>query len=50
MSTDRGSDEIKKSMAYDLIEIIESGSGKQNYTPEEIKTLIKVYITGLTQR
>ncbi len=49
MPTDRESNEIKKSMAYDLIEIIESDSEKQHYTPEEIKTLIKAYITGLTQ-
>ncbi len=50
MPTDRESNEIKKSMAYDLIEIIETNSEKQNYTPEEIKTLIKAYITGLSQR
>jgi len=50
MSVDRESNEIKKSMAYDLIEIIETNSEKQDYTPEEIKTLIKAYITGLSQR
>lgn len=50
MPTDRESNEIKKSMAYDLLEIIESASDKETYTPEEIKTIIKAYITGLTQR
>ena len=50
MPTDRESNEIKKSMAYDLIEIIETNTGKEHYTPEEIKTIIKAYITGLGQR
>lgn len=50
MLTDRESNEIKKSMAYDLIEVIESSKDKESYTPEEIKTLIKAYISGLTQR
>ena len=39
MPTDRESNEIKKSMAYDLIDIIESSEGKESYTPEEIKAL-----------
>lgn len=46
MPTDRESNDIKKAMAYDLIDIIESDSEKVNYTQEEIKTLIKAYITG----
>jgi len=46
MPSDRASDEVKKSMAYDLIEIIESASDKESYTPEEIKALIRAYITG----
>ena len=46
MPTDRESNEIKKSMAYDLIDIIESASDKESYTPEEIKALIKAYISG----
>lgn len=46
MPTDRESNEIKKSMAYDLIDIIESDSEKTSYSPEEIKTLIKAYIRG----
>lgn len=44
MITDRESLEIKKSMAYDIIGIIESDT-KGNYTPEEIKSLIKAYIS-----
>lgn len=50
MPTDRASNEIKKSMAYDLIDIIESAEGKESYTPEEIKSLIKAYITGMSQK
>lgn len=49
MSTDRESNEIKKAMAYDLIDIIESATDKESYTPEEIKALIKAYITGMTK-
>ena len=50
MPTDRESDEIKKSMAYDLIDIIESAEEKTSYTPEELKTLIKAYITEISQK
>ncbi len=50
MPIDRVSNEIKKSMAYDLIDMIESADGKESYTPEEIKSLIKAYITGMSQR
>lgn len=49
MSADRESNEIKKAMAYDLIDIIESATDKESYTPEEIKALIKAYITGMTK-
>ena len=50
MPTDRESNEIKKSMAYDLIDIIESASDKEHYTPEEIKALIKAYIVRMSQK
>ena len=43
MPTDRELNEIKKAMAYDLIDIIESAQDK------EIKALIKAYITGVTK-
>lgn len=46
MPTDRESTEIKKAMAYDLIDIIETTPDKEHYTPEEIKALIKAYIAG----
>lgn len=49
MPTDRESNEIKKAMAYDLIDILESNVDKESYTPEEIKALIKAYISGSTK-
>ncbi len=50
MPTDREAVEIKKAMAYDLIDVIESNSEKTGYTPEEIKEIIKAYIAGLAQK
>lgn len=50
MPTERESNEVKKSMAYDLIEIIEAKPEKDSYTPEEIKKLIKTYITTATTK
>lgn len=39
---------IQKATVYDLLDIIEKEE-KQSYTPEEIKALMKAYITGATQ-
>ena len=50
MSTDEESAEIKKAMAYDLIDTIESNTDKKEYTPDEIKEIIKAYINGLVQK
>ena len=50
MPTDRESAEIKKAMAYDLIEILETQPEQQTYTVDEIKKLIKSYITANTQK
>ena len=50
MPADREAAEIKKAMAYDLIDVIESNTEKENYTPEEIKAIIKAYISGLAQK
>ncbi len=46
MPTDREAAEIKKAMAYDLIDVIESNPEKKDYTPEEIKAIIKSYGTS----
>ena len=36
---------IQKAAMYDLIEILEPGPEK-NYTPEEMKKIIRAYISG----
>lgn len=46
--TERESNEVKKAMAYDLITIIEENPEQQTYTAEEVKKLIKVYISNAT--
>ena len=50
MPTDRESNEIKKSMAYDLIQIIEDNPEKETYTVDEVIKLIKTYIAMETSR
>ena len=48
MPYERESNEIKKSMAYDLIMIIEEKPEQETYTAEEVKKLIKTYIATAT--
>ena len=48
MPSERESTDIKKSMAYDLIVVIEGAKDKESYTPEEIKEIINAYIAGLS--
>ena len=48
MSSELESNEIKKSMAYDLINILEEKPEQQTYTMEEVKKLIKTYIAAST--
>ena len=48
MPSERESNEIKKSMAYDLINLIEERPEQETYTAEEVKKLIKNYITVST--
>lgn len=50
MPTERESNEVKKSMAYDLLQIIEEKPEKETYTAEEIKKIIKVYIITETTK
>lgn len=50
MPSERESNEIKKSMAYDLIQLIEEAPAKENYTAEEVKKLIKSYIITATAK
>lgn len=48
MPSERESNEIKKSMAYDLLQIIEENPQQETYTAEEIRKIIKTYITTAT--
>ena len=50
MQSDRNSNEIKKSMTYDLIQIIEENTAQKTYTAEEVKKLIKTYIVTVTTK
>ena len=50
MSSDRASNEIKKSMAYDLLQLVEEDTIKEVYTSEELKRLIKFYIIAETAK
>lgn len=50
MPSERESNEVKKSMAYDLIQIIDEAPGKETYTAEEVKQLIKAYISVATAK
>ncbi len=50
MPSDRESAEIKKAMAYDLIEILEAKPEQQTYTADDVKKLIKSYIAANTQK
>lgn len=50
MPSERESNEVKKSMAYDLIRLIESEPQKETYTADEVKKLINDYITVSTSK
>ena len=50
MSSDRASNEIKKSMAYDLLQLVEENTTKEVYTSEELKRLIKFNIITETAK
>lgn len=47
---ERTSNEVKKSMAYDLIQILEEKPEKETYSAEEVKMLIKAYIKTETAK
>lgn len=49
MPTSQESMDIKKAMAYDLLLLLKSDTGKK-YTAEEIETIIQAYIAGLAQK
>lgn len=49
MPTSQESMDIRKAMAYDLLQILKEGDGK-TYTAEEIEKIIQAYIVGLSQK
>lgn len=50
MPSERESNEVKKSMAYDLLQIVEENPEKKTYTAEEVKAMIKAYISTATAK
>ena len=42
--------DTRKAMAYDLCNIIDEDPAQQTYTKDEIKKLIKVYVTTADQK
>lgn len=48
MPTEKESIDIKKAMAYDLLQIIKTDNEK-TFTPQELEALIAAYIRGLEQ-
>ena len=44
MSTEHEGLEAKKSMAYDLITLIDEKPDQKNYSAEEVKLMIRAYI------
>ncbi len=42
--------DVRKAMAYDLIQVLKEKPEKQSYTPEEIEKLIDVYIETADQQ
>ena len=45
MGTDAERQDRRKAMAFDLLNIIDENSQQQTYTAEEVKKLIRVYVT-----
>lgn len=49
MPTEKEMKEARKAVAYDLINIIEQKPEQATFTAEEIKKLIKTYVTTANQ-
>ncbi len=50
MGTEAERQDTRKAMAYDLCNIIDEDPAQQTYTKDEIKKLIKVYVTTADQK
>lgn len=49
MPTEKEMKEARKAIAYDLLQIIEAQPEQEMYTAEEVKKLIKVYVSTANQ-
>ena len=49
MPTEKEMKEARKAIAYDLLQIIEAQPEQETYTAEEVKKLIKVYVSTANQ-
>lgn len=49
MPTEKEMKEARKAIAYDLINIIDERPEQETYTAEEIKKLIKIYVSTANQ-
>lgn len=50
MGSEAERQDTRKAMAFDLLNVIDEDDTKETYTKEEIKTLIKVYISTANQK
>lgn len=50
MGTEAERQDIRKAMAYDIIQILEEKPERKNYTTEEIEKIIHVYLTTADQK
>lgn len=50
MGTEAERQDTRKAMAFDLCNIIDADPAQQTYTKEEIKKLIKVYVSTADQK
>jgi hypothetical protein len=49
MPTEKEMKEARKAIAYDLINIIDEKPEQETYTAEEIKKIIKIYVSTANQ-
>lgn len=49
MPTEKEMKEARKAIAYDLINIIDERPEQETYTAEEIKKIIKIYVSTANQ-
>ena len=50
MGTEAERQDTRKAMAFDLCNIIDEGPSQETYTKEEIKKIIRVYVTTAEQK